>query len=209
MSLSVKIGVLARSLEDPEWEKEVRQTLSTINRFLIEAGLSEHNEPVKRPKIQKKCPIEELDYSSLYNIRKAFAHVVAGVELTPRSLDLADPAEDPVLLQVASPRYHLLWHSDPDGFYVPVDFPEVLESESLPGGLLGSSHRLLDGLTRLAPALGIKVNGLAISRSECERLSQICVREPGNPFADEISVWFYLYEKARLSVEHGLFIMFC
>ena len=51
-----------------------------------------------------------------------------------------DPSKDS-LVEDARFDFHLLIHSDAEGFYVPVDFKEVLfdEEQQLAGGMLGSS----------------------------------------------------------------------
>lgn len=55
----------------------------------------------------------------------------------------------------AGPFEHLVHHSDCDGYYVPVDFAQVIVSDSLAGGYLGSSVRLLAELRRIAGFLGL------------------------------------------------------
>ncbi len=209
MSLSVRIGILSESFDDPDWENEVRGDFAIINRVLLQAGLPEHSEPEEWPNIQNQCRLGDFRYSAIHSLRRIFAHAVAGIVPTPLLENSSNPAGDPVLLQVASQKHHLLWHSDAEGFYVPVDFQEVLEDDDLPGRFLGSSQRLLDELRRVAPALGIAMKGTILPKSEAERLNQIFDQEPSHPFEEEIAVWFYLYENARLSVRHSLIIKFC
>jgi hypothetical protein len=50
---------------------------------------------------------------------------------------------------------HLLVHSDAEGFYVPVEFDEVLFSDGVPGTMLGSSQALSRECEELAQALGV------------------------------------------------------
>jgi hypothetical protein len=53
---------------------------------------------------------------------------------------------------------HLLFHSDCEGYYVPVDFERVLETEDrfkIPGCFVGSSQRLLSECRRLAEVLEV------------------------------------------------------
>src|SRR3569833_2181725 len=65
--------------------------------------------------------------------------------------------DDPHLIKayvdLPSGRFaHLIHHSDCEGYYVPVDFEQVLTDERLPGGYLGSSMRLLtETRTNAAP----------------------------------------------------------
>src|SRR5262249_49437393 len=56
---------------------------------------------------------------------------------------------------------HLLMHGDAEGYYLPQDFPSVLfppESLQIPGGMIGSSARLLDECKRLAAALQLPLD---------------------------------------------------
>ncbi|HEY2308559.1 MAG TPA: hypothetical protein VGI05_22025 [Streptosporangiaceae bacterium] len=60
-------------------------------------------------------------------------------------------ADDPLLKKAyagwpgepVGPFDHLIHHSDCEGYYVPVDFGQVIVDERLAGGYLGSSVRLL------------------------------------------------------------------
>ena len=61
-----------------------------------------------------------------------------------------DPGGDP-----AGPFAHLIHHSDCEGYYVPVDFAQVIVDERLSGGSLGSSMRLLTETRSIAAALDL------------------------------------------------------
>jgi hypothetical protein len=57
--------------------------------------------------------------------------------------------------ELAGPFDHLIHHSDCEGYYVPVDFGQVIVDERLAGGYLGSSVRLLAETRRIAAALDL------------------------------------------------------
>lgn len=56
---------------------------------------------------------------------------------------------------------HLMLHSDAEGFYLPLEFPNVLfpdQSLEIAGGMVGSSYGLLSECERIAAALEIPAN---------------------------------------------------
>ena len=107
---------------------------------------------------------------------------------------------------VASPRHHLLWHSDAEGYYVPVDFPEVILDDRIAGSMVGSSVRLLEELKLIAPRLEIALVHGELSDEMASRIDQEA--EKGGPYWIERLVWFSLFEAARLSIRHGAAIHF-
>jgi hypothetical protein len=125
----------------------------------------------------------------------------------------ADPSEDPAVqaaLDIA--ESHLICHSDAEGFYVPVEFDEVLfseaedEDEALTGGMLGSSYRLRDELVQVAPALGIALADGQLSDEEAARIDALGGTDEG--LHREYASWLLLYEMARLSIAHKTAIVF-
>ena len=96
---------------------------------------------------------------------------------------------------------HLLCHSDSEGYYIPVDFQDVIFDDTLPGGMLGSSQRLREELIEVAPKLGISINQTSVSDSEVARLNQIAVGEDEVLFFRECCVWLALFEACRVSIE--------
>jgi hypothetical protein len=139
--------------------------------------------------------------------------------------DDVDPTADPKIQALLDgSASHLLCHSDAEGFYVPVDFKDVLfdgdsceedddeddveEGEAgLPGGMLGSSCRLLEELVFVAPALGIHLDNGKLSDEEAERIDAL-IEEDGGLYREYVS-WLLLYESARLSIAHKTAIVFC
>jgi hypothetical protein len=113
--------------------------------------------------------------------------------------DDEDPAEDPVVEEeTMRMQSHLLCHADAEGFYVPIDFKDVIfdEDGSLPRRMLGSTQQLMQELITLAPYLGIKLRNGALADSEAARLNE--EPEAEGPFWIEKCVWLSLFEAARL-----------
>lgn len=229
MGLAIEVGYLADMLEnDEEGAEWFSEELAKLEQFLPTQGLRAHSEP-------KKCPVFSVEmhgYSGLHYLRRFAAHLnLTGSRPEPGD---QDASKDPVLeryysllnaparsvigrmfgRKTVSRRYdHLIYHSDAEGYYIPQDFPDVLfppESLAIPGGMIGSSHRLLAEIEHLATALELpltldpedeEVWNAADAQGESETLwkrygveSFTCVR---------------LYQAAKHSIEHSAAIVFC
>lgn len=124
--------------------------------------------------------------------------------------DKEHPTNQPEYEEFDSLQSHLLCHSDCEGFYVPIDFSDVLfdEEEKISGGdIVGSSIRLLAELREIAPALGIRLEkDGSVTDAEFERIDQRSSYQ--DPLYAEFTAWTILFENARLSVEHGRLMRF-
>ena len=101
----------------------------------------------------------------------------------------------------------MLCHSDAEGFYVPIDFPEVLIDERIAGAYLGSSVRLAHELVLVAPALEIELDrDGTLTPQEAQRLYALTEKEDG--LFRELTGWLDLYEAARLSLAQKSAIVF-
>ena len=159
MGLTVVVGVLAGV--EGEDAGHVRTQLAVAGELLDRTGAGQWAEP----------ELDERDilagdmwgYSGLHTVRRVAVHL--GLTGTvPDPLEVAHRAAgDPLLMQAyaefpgepAGPFDHLIHHSDCEGYYMPVDFGQVIADERLAGGYLGSSVRLLAETRRIASALGL------------------------------------------------------
>lgn len=217
MGLAISVGALAELLEeDPEGAEWMEESFAAANRLLAAAGLPLHTEPRVLEPLQSRASLCSFPYSFIHYLRRAYAYRVDSPNWVAAPLDEdEDPSEDEVLEEVAE-RFesHLLFHSDAEGFYLPVDFDDVLvadpadEEAAVPGELLGSSYRLMEELVLVAPALGIAltVDG-QLSDAEAARIDEIACS--GEGLCREIASWLALYEAARLSIQHKTAIVFC
>ena len=211
MGLSISVGRLAEHLKkdakDAEW---IKKQLQQLNNLLSEDGLPAHVEPENLPQLNNRAKHSGYPYSFLHYLRRFAAHVSANPQWQPVPFpEHEDPAEDAVVADESSNfASHLLCHSDCEGFYVPIDFPEPLfdQSEEVAGGIVGSSQALLRELIDIAAPLGISLVGKELTDAEVARvLSRI---EAGEFFTKERIAWLSLFEAARLSVEHSTVISF-
>lgn len=213
MGLAIGVGALADLLEnDEEGAEWLREGLAAANRCLEAAGLPAHEEPAEIELPETRASLTSMPYSFIHYLRRAYAHRVADPGWMAGPLDEdEDPTDDPVLEEETEMlSSHLLCHSDAEGFYVPVDFDDVLFDESedgeLPGGMLGSSYRLLEELVLVAPALGIRLDDGQLSDAEARRIDDITSEDRG--LFRELSSWLALYEAARISIAAKTAIVF-
>ena len=211
MGLAIATGVLADLLHsDAEGATELREQLAVVNRVLADNGLPTHTEPTELPPAVRRDPISSFPYSFLHHLRRAYAHAAADPlwRASPFPPD-ADPTEDPVL-EAKGEMFdsHLLSHSDAEGYYVPVDFEDVLldEQGELAGGLLGSSQALQRELAQVASALGIQLAGGSLSDAQVTAIEQRLDREDG--LRIELMVWLCLFEACNESIAHRTAICF-
>ena len=168
MGLDICVGIPAEVREsDPEYLDYFERQMETVNGVLEAFGLPEHKEP---PDIEDERAVEceMYGYTGLHCLRRLAAHLALKGELPPPGDDEA--ASDPVLNDyykifdanfargnaTGIPFQHLIVHSDAEGFYLPVEFEDVLipdASLEIAGGMIGSSHALLRECRELAQAL--------------------------------------------------------
>jgi hypothetical protein len=223
MGLAVTVGILSEMMQDdPESAEDFQGQFALISDILAARGLPPHAEPEMLPPLDSRDAVGSYPYSFLHQLRRFYAYCVrpaapsliqrllggapAQQPLPPPLKDGEDASNDPVLQAVASPRHHLLWHSDAEGYYVPVDFPEVIVDDRLPGESLGSSVRLLAELKLIAPRLEIPLDDGELSDDAARQIDEEAER--GGLYSIERIVWLNLFEAARLSIKHGAAIHF-
>jgi hypothetical protein len=193
MGLGVAIGMLADlNANDTEGAAWLRDSLGKVNAVLAANGLPAHAEPEVLPLLRGRASLDSYPYSILHYLRRFAAHAKVNPKWKPKPFPKSeDPAHDPVEAQEAAMMSsHLLCHSDAEGFYVPIDFPNplVADADQLPGVLLGSSQGLMRALIGVAPFLGIKLASDQLSDIEADRINQIVESE--GPFWIELAVWY-------------------
>lgn len=209
MGLAIAVGMLSDLVEnDAEGAEWLREELQSANALLVDQNYPAHVEPETRLPESSRCALDSYPYSFLHYLRRMYAHVARDPNWKPQEVgEGEDPSDDPVLEEeTMEMQSHLLCHSDAEGFYFPVDFPEVFFDDDLPGGMLGSSYQLMRELVTLAPYLGIQLKNGELSDAEAERLNEESESEEG--FWIEKCVWLSLFEAARLSLKHKTAICF-
>ena len=209
MGLAIIVGVYAEADDDPDWREHLDEELGRLNGVLAEHGVPRHRErDLDAPPVSRAI-CDGFPYAYLHYLRRVYAHVAADPEYVAAPLaDGVDPTQDPILETAYSSRpSHLLQHSDCEGYYVPVDFNDVIfcDEKVVAGGMIGSSYQLRKELMRCARALGIQLDGTTLSDVEAERVNALAEE---SPLGQEYMAWIALFEAARLSIENRVVITF-
>lgn len=215
MSLAIEIGSLAFQISEGDEGsiQSMREDFENLNSVLSELGLPTHNEPEHLPETDSRAKTQSFSYSTIHHLRRAYAYHLDSPEDPIEYIDEdEDPSEDIILdLELDNMRSHLIAHSDTEGFYVPVDFTQVVidptDQDRILGQYLGSSFQLQRELQEISPKLGIGLVEGKLLDSEADSINQ-CVSNDG-PFSNEKLAWIALWEASRLSLEHGTAIVFC
>jgi hypothetical protein len=211
MGLSLSVGYLAWLKKEGEEEALpwLRRNLGDVNRVLRENGLPEHVEPEELPKLVSRG-LGGFPYSWLHYLRRAVAfarQAPAEFGPLPEGQDASEDGRIDRELSVFMDS-HLICHSDCEGFYVPIDFPEPLfdHSDRLLGGILGSSQRALAEVILAAPLLGIELKGGKPTKMAVDTIQK--EEDDAHPLWIERQVWLAMYENFRLSIEHKTAVVF-
>lgn len=166
--LALCVGVPSVIREsDPEYVEYFQQQVEAINGVLDSFGLPPHREPFD-VEDERTFECDMIGFSGLHYLRRIAAYLALGRAVPPPGDDNA--ASDPVLndyyhiFDASFARgeatgiafQHLIVHGDAEGYYLPVDFEDVIipdASLEIAGSMLGSSHALLRECTELARAL--------------------------------------------------------
>ena len=168
MGLVICVGLPSEVREsDPEYLEYFDGQVEAVNGVLDSFGLPEYQEPFDIED-ERTFECDMYGYSGLHYLRRLAAHLALKGELPAPGDETA--ASDPVLNDyykifdasfaqgkaAGMPFQHLIVHGDAEGYYLPVEFEEVLipdASLEIAGGMIGSSHALLKECRELAEAL--------------------------------------------------------
>ncbi|MBO0831013.1 MAG: hypothetical protein J2P28_06950 [Actinobacteria bacterium] len=144
---------------DEEYAGHVRAQFAVIREALDRAGAGGWDEPALDERDVLEFPM--FGYWGLHNVRRVAIHLAEYGTVPDPLEEVSRAADDPLVMQAyaqlqpARQFAHLLEHSDCEGYYVPVDFEQVIVDDRLEGLCLGSSVRLLAETRRIASALGL------------------------------------------------------
>ncbi|MBW4621011.1 MAG: hypothetical protein KME17_16845 [Cyanosarcina radialis HA8281-LM2] len=208
MGLSIKVFNLAEIIaeDEPEFLEDYREDFAVLQAALQRQGLTRYREPESLPNITLRHGVWGFPYRDLHYLRRFYAHLRSNLQVPPPLMEGERAAEDPVIEMVSSPAHHLLYHSDCDGFYVPIEFSEVIFDSDVIGELIGSSQKLMAELLFVAPFLNIDLSGGILTDDEAEKVNDEALSE--EPYATEKMVWINLFECARISIDYGTAIVF-
>lgn len=210
MGLAVNVALLddlRRS--DEEGFEHLTAVFDRLSAYLAKEGHPGYREPSELA-VQLPAHTGSFSYSFLHYLRRAYAHAHAGAESVPPCPDDEDPAADELVDEELTMHMnsHLVCHSDCEGFYVPIDFEDVLYSPDelgIPGCMVGSSVALLRELRLVAGPIGIE---LTLSSPTARTLADLAAADQTHPLWRERMVWLALWVNASASVEHRTAIVF-
>jgi hypothetical protein len=206
MGLAITSGEYAFMLkEDPEGAEWMEEDFSSINAALKKNGIKEHLEPKELPEVSMSC-IEGFPYSFLHYLRRVYALHRLQKEITPTNGELNDKDDSFVAEVTDLMDSHLLCHSDAEGYYVPIEFDEVIFSDDLPGAMLGSSQKLFAEILDISNYIGVEVVDGEILQDTYNELAEASEE---HQFYIERVVWFTLYEHCKNSIKNNTLIQFC
>ena len=210
MSLAVGVAFLdeLRRLDDEGFE-HFTAVFDRLSTYLAKEGHPGYHEPSELA-VQLPACTRSFPYSFLHYLRRAYAHAHAGAKSVPPCPDGEDPAADELIDEELTMHMdsHLVCHSDCEGFYVPIDFADVLYSPDeleIPGCMVGSSVALLRELRLVAEPLGIE---LTRSAPTARTLADLAAIDDTHPLWRERLVWQTLWVNASASVERRTAIVF-
>jgi hypothetical protein len=175
MGLKLEVGILADLKgRDADGFEAHSAALERLSAHLVLIGLEAHVEPMDAA----VWSAEMIGYTGLYDLRRIAAHLDCDQPLPAPSA--REAAKDQFLegyyaelkgklsnalkrLVGSAPQFrrqfdHLIEHGDAEGYYLPIDFSNVLylaPELRIPGGMVGSVPRLSAELDRIARALEI------------------------------------------------------
>jgi hypothetical protein len=218
MGLAVNVGLLEYWLqeEDNEAAEAFRESMEKVNEVLAEKGLPQHQEPESIGIIERQGVgiISGFSYSYLHHLRRIYALTINDEDWIPTPTPAGgSPADDDVVEEETYMlESHLLCHSDCEGYYLPIDFDDIIvdnkEKNRITGGIICSSYRLMEELVLVAPKLGIDLQEGLLSDEEAQKISAAQDPKFGDDFWIEKTVWLCLFESARLSIEYKTAICF-
>lgn len=237
MGLDVTVGVSALVEEDPEMEEFFRENLETMNKWLAAAGLQVHSEK-NLPEEEEPVELQMWGYGGLHRLRRLAALLRAGKPLTslPRDDDgdedktlvayyaegnkfvVPEVLDGKTVVLMNTPEEnghnfdHLVFHSDCDGFYVPVEFKQVVigkEGAESEYDYLGSSFALAHECEAIAKAIGLPLD-LDPDGDEIWRAADAgdLKADGWKKFGIEAFMCLRLYHAAKVSAERNQVLLF-
>jgi hypothetical protein len=204
MSLSISVGVLAGGPDaDPEAVEADRKAFRQINELLVANELPPHTEPESLPDLVYRGQLISFPYAWIPYLYRAVAYA----RRAPQSFRPVQAGENPYKdKRVDAELYtfaesHIICHSDTEGYFVPIDFRDLLvdnEPGGLVGRVLGSSQQALRELIKTAPLLGIPLDGDTLSDEAAREIASEA--DEAHPYWIERKVWFSMFEAFRYSV---------
>jgi hypothetical protein len=212
MSVYLHVGLLDEK-DWAEYQEGFRRTFAAIRQVLRDGGVPDYEEPT----LSGQSWSSQVWPSNGIAYLQRFAAYFPDPDETEEWPTPGDPkarlnplhdevVEDSYSLDQEGPFQHLIFHNPQYGFWVPVDFPDVVMPEEGMGvgNFIGSSVRLLEECERLA-----KLLELPLTMSPNDKCIWLVVDHPGKGrlpwqrYGIESFNLLRLYHGCRKSLELG------
>lgn len=214
MGLSVEVNFLGYLIKDNDqgsvsW---FREELKKINHLLEQNSLPVHLEPEEYLNLSYRTPITSFPYGFVHHLRRAVAFARNGAT---QYCSVSDDADDlirnefmdiEVLEKIDS---HIICHSDCEGYYLPIEFNEIIFGDDdfpITGGMLCSSSMALQELILTAPLIGIKLD--ENNQPDDREFTRLEKDDEGSECWRERIVWLAFYEAFKYSLEFQTAVVF-
>ncbi|NER00547.1 MAG: hypothetical protein F6K30_28270 [Cyanothece sp. SIO2G6] len=205
--MSLTIGIL-RGLSREFADKKINQTMSSeINSVLEAHGLARYTEDFELCDKNLTLPEVVCSYKDLHCLRYLSAKIIEN-DFCLEKISLKGKCKISPKLRnkiYRDKKSHLICHSDFDGYYIPVDFSEVIREPDTVGWL-GSSFQLCRELTEIAKSLNFELGEYMpdlkkLSNERGEELKE-------TTFRNQKWLLLCLYNIAKASIVHNSAIYF-
>lgn len=191
MSVGLFIGIIPSYLE--EAEDSAKKLVEAINLRLKELNFSAYSEPDEIPDVYDDSLFgrSELDHHSA-NSLAALAYFAEENKLDMKHLSLLTNPYRVVFLPLEFNEPFETGHNE-----------EVFDEQMQVWA--GSSQKLLEELSELAPMIGIPLSNTGLSDDIATKINEfemLSEDDNGELAEDERTAWLVMYEGARLSVEN-------
>lgn len=214
MGLAIELNILGQLQEtgDDEGKSHFKSEFELVNLALAANGIDAHAEPEGILEFKKMAPFDSFPYAFVHCLRSALAFSRNGgskeryIKENAAENDHNEFVEIEILERLDS---HVICHSDCEGYYLPIDFEEVIFAEDdydFAGGMLCSSNQAMKELESCADFIGILIGENGDLSKEVHYQNSPDFEE--DPFFRERMVWLCLYDAARLSIELKSAIVF-
>ncbi|MCA0313638.1 MAG: hypothetical protein LCH63_07325 [Candidatus Melainabacteria bacterium] len=214
MGLAIEVNILGQLLEngDEEGAAFFKEEFELVNKALKVHGLPAHVEPEEPLEFDSLGSCLSFPYSFVHYLRTAMAYARNNRTRQQYLEDKPDGDENNELLQCElfeKTTSHIICHSDCEGYYLPLDFEDIIfadEDYQFAGGMLGSSKKVLEELLSCADFLGIEISpdGDVAKEAKLQENDNF----ENDPLFREKTVWLALYAAAKFSIAHNSAIVF-
>lgn len=222
MGLGAEVGILADLREnDEEGYEDLLQQFTAVNEALRAEGLPAHREPDDIGD-ENVWFCEIGSYETIHHLRRLAAYLWAGRGLpqpgaVTSESDAALMGDCYAMLFDDNSPYraaHLIFHSDAEGFYLPVPFRDVIYPEDdlgIAGGMIGSSPMLMEECQHIAAVLELPLDDGLVWKGEADWVPPEDTAQGNRVWAkypSESRTCWLLHNACRVSIASGCAISF-